>query len=780
LKSHSLTITRCVSSSLALLLVGCLLTIPVDAANAQQASPVGPDVDAAEASGEELAIDELSTRIRRSLVKIRVTNRNGRDQGHGTGFVVGANGLIATARHVIGDRNMISIELPDGTITTATHVHAASDLLDMVIVQVAADNLSPLPLATAEPRTGESVVAVGYPRNLKKSTFAGLVSGFKEIDDINMLQLSMTIEQGSSGEPVVNRQGEVIGLVTLKSVEVANLGFAIPVSHLNKMLEVPSPIPMSHWMKIGALDSKRWETVFGANWHQRAGRILVNGSGSSFGGRSLCLQVPAPPELPFETQVEVKLNDESGAAGLVFHADGDEKHYGFYPSNGGLRLTCFNGPDVGSWTVLHNEPHPAYRANDWNTFKVRITADGMQCFVNDELVVESNDDRLPPGRVGLATFRGTSAEFRRFAADTTLPPLKPSIADAATIAEILTAVQHNRPATEKVIQSLQPFSVYSTRVLQQQALLLEQKAKQMRQLAVDVHASEIRKQLLTALAISDQPTPELADANRPQPDLLRAALLIAALDNDEVDPDAYIARIEMLADEVRQELPADATAEQRLEAMETMLFKQYGFGGSRYDYNTRSNSYLNEVIDDREGIPITLCVLYIELAKRLDLNVVGLGLPGHYVVRFESQDSEVPSQIIDVFHQGQRLSVAEAEDRSGLRPGSAVTSEFFESQQPVAIVQRMLRNLLNLAESQRDNERVLRYLNTFLAIDGSQLEFRVKRLELLARTQRLAEAIADVDWFLEKQPDGLDEDRLYELRAELNRQLDRQLAEQTP
>ena len=100
-----------------------------------------------------------------------------------------------------------------------------------------------------------------------------------------MLQLSITIEQGSSGEPVVNRRGEVIGLVTLKSVEVANLGFAIPVSHLQQMLASSTPIPMSHWMKIGALDTKRWETVFGANWHQRAGRILVDGQGSSFGGR---------------------------------------------------------------------------------------------------------------------------------------------------------------------------------------------------------------------------------------------------------------------------------------------------------------------------------------------------------------------------------------------------------------------------------------------------------------------------------------------------------------
>jgi hypothetical protein len=56
--------------------------------------------------------------------------------------------------------------------------------------------------------------------------------------------------------------------------------------------------------------------------------------------------------MPFEIGVQVKLNDESGAAGLVFHADGSDRHYGFYPSNGNLRLSCFQGPDVQSWMVI--------------------------------------------------------------------------------------------------------------------------------------------------------------------------------------------------------------------------------------------------------------------------------------------------------------------------------------------------------------------------------------------------------------------------------------------
>lgn len=721
----------------------------------------------AEQPKNDLPIVELSKRITESLVKIRVTNRDERSEGHGSGFVIGNEGLIATARHVIGDRKHVTIELPDGTEAKATHVYASSDAIDVAILKIDSGNLQPLPLGeVSETQTGQSVVTVGHPGSLKNSTFTGILSGFKEIDDIEMLQLSMTIEQGSSGEPVVDRRGNVIGVVVLKSAEVANLGFAIPVSYLKEMLDKPTPIPMSHWMKIGALDESRWDNVFGANWSQRAGRIMVDGQGDSFGGRSLCLQKSPPPEFPYEVQVEVKLADERGAAGLAFHADGNEKHYGFYPSNGNIRLTQFNGPDLGSWTILHNEPHPAYRDSEWNTFKVRIEKDGFQCFLNDVPITKSSDDRIPPGRIGLATFRGTAAEFRKFQAADRLPSLLPKPQDADAIASILNAVKHNRPATDEVIQQLQPYRRYSTRLLEEQALKLEQQAKRIRQLSKDVHASDVRSRIRKALntKAEDSESPESME-----PDLLRCSMLIALLDNEEVETDVYLAKVSDLAAEVKEALPQDASEQQRLDALDKLLFEQYGFSGSRYDYDTRANSYLNEVIDDRRGIPITLSVLYMEIARRLDLKVVGLGLPGHYVVRFEPSDAESEPQIIDVFHRGKRIPRTEAEAMVRAR-GFRPDADFFRGQNTTEIIHRMLLNLLNLAESERDNERVLRYLDTLIAIDENDLNSRVKRLEIRARTDRLTEAISDVDWFLKHQPSEVDTDRLHQLRAELQRQ----------
>src|SRR5262249_51447336 len=150
---------------------------------------------------------------------------------------------------------------------------------------------------------------------------------------------------------------------------------AVAVSDLKTLTGKPNPVPLERWLTIGAIDRGQWEPLFGARWQQRAGRILVDGPGSGFGGRSLLLAQGEPPPLPYELAVTVKLDDEAGAAGLVFHSDGGQRHYGFYPSNGRLRLSRFEGPDVFSWHVLAEKPSEHYRPGEWNCIKVRIETD---------------------------------------------------------------------------------------------------------------------------------------------------------------------------------------------------------------------------------------------------------------------------------------------------------------------------------------------------------------------------------------------------------------------
>ena len=85
-----------------------------------------------------------------------------------------------------------------------------------------------------------------------------------------MLQLAMPIEAGNSGGPLVDRDGRVLGIITLKSLQTNNLGFAIFANSLKPLLEKPNPIPMSRWLTIGQLNPRDWTPLFGARWRQRA------------------------------------------------------------------------------------------------------------------------------------------------------------------------------------------------------------------------------------------------------------------------------------------------------------------------------------------------------------------------------------------------------------------------------------------------------------------------------------------------------------------------------
>lgn len=751
-----------------------------------------PSVGEVDDKPDRINVEALAEKALKSLVVVRSTDRTGGELGLGTGFAIEGNGLIATAYHVIGDGRSISIELKDGRRLPVTEVFASSSQLDLAIVRVEGLELPPLALSTdSKTPAGREIVALGHPEGFRNAVVSGVVSGHQEIDGVEMLQLAMSIERGNSGGPVLDAQGHVVGIVTRKSALREKLGFALPVRLLRDLQADPNTVPMSRWSTIGALDETQWTPVFGGNWRQRAGRILVNGEGQSFGGRTLCLRQTAVPELPFDLRVQVKLESEEGAAGLVFHSDGNDRHYGFYPSAGNLRLTRFDGPDVGSWSILHNEPHPAYRMEQWNTLTVRILKDRFECYVNGTLVVQSSDSVLPSGKFGLAAFRGTSAEFRRFETGANLLPSTSGEESFSRLKQVTSELPWNQPAQSNTVDELLPFGETASEYLAEEADRLEQKARRLRELGTDLHEAAVRTELSKALHLTTEdsaemieesgkvsdPVPESvapAGSSQPEPpDVLTAALLIARQDNADVDVPLYVRRVEQMAEELRKRVPIEAAESLRIAALDSYLFEELGVRGSRYEYESPSNSYLNEVIDDREGIPITLSVLYMELARRINLNVVGVGLPGHFVVRYEPADGSMP-QTIDVFERGRRLS---EEDIRNLLSSAGFPDQpqFREAKSAREIIERMQLNLLSLAEGRRDDASVLRYLETLVMLDPSSVEFRAKRLEMRARTGRLQMAIDDASWFIREHPAGVDVERVRELRTSLEMQQERQL-----
>jgi len=752
---------RPISAAFGLLLISSLIHQSGFADEANVKSP------AADVSDMEPTVAALAERALKSVVVVSFSGRDGKQQGLGTGFVVSADGLIATNLHVIGEARPIDVQFADGRTFAVTAIHATEKSMDLAVLKIDATELPVLELGDSDTlKQGEQIIALGNPLGLRHSVVSGVVSEKRELEGKPMIQVAIPIERGNSGGPLLDMQGRVHGIVTLKSQVTRNLGFAVVVNALKPLLEKPNPIPMSRWTTIGTIDKREWTTVFGARWRQRAGRISVDETGSGFGGRSLCLSTMKSPDIPFEIAASVRFSPEEGAAGIVFHSDGKDKHYGFYPTNGRLRLTRFDGSSVYQWKVLQEVAHKAYVPNDWNNLKVRIEEQRILCYVNDKLVIESADSGLRSGSVGLCKFRNTEGEFRRFRVGNNLNSERPSEEVVSRITEVVAALPADRPADPALVEKLLPDGLSTSEVLRREAKLLEQRAQRMRELAVAVHARRTQQELADELA-----------KNSTDFDLLRAALLLSRIDNEEIDVDVYLQEVDQLVADIKDEIPDDSSEKDRLATLDRFLFKQLGFHGSRTNYYHRSNSYLNEVIDDREGLPITLSVLYMELARRLDLKVVGVGLPGHFVVRFEPQEGE--SILVDVFENAEPLTLETARTMIRVRLNGQVDKEeterlietFLEASTPKAILLRMLSNLRGAAEEDRDLDSILRYLDTALVIQPDSLETRARRIDMRIRSGRISEALVDIDWMLDKRPEGMDVNQVLQLKANLEAQL---------
>lgn len=694
----------------------------------------------------------IAESARKSLVVIVFAGRDGKQQGLGSGFVVRQDGLIATNLHVIGEARLISVQFTDGKRFDVTAIHASDKKMDLALLKIDARDLPPLPLGDSRGlKDGQPIVVLGHPRGLKNSVVSGVLSGKRDVEGMPMLQLAIPIEQGNSGGPVLDMQGRVHGIVTMKSLVTPNLGFAVPASALKPLLDRPNPVPMSRWLTIGTLDKRDWKTVFGGRWRQRAGRIITDGMGGGFGGRTLCLYEQPLPKGAFEVAVSVKLDDEGGAAGLIFGADGQNKHYGFYPSSGKIRLTRFDGPDVYSWKILKMFASAHYRAGDWNAFKVRIDGNRFQCWVNDHLEIADAEADWAGNAVGLAQFRGTGAQFKRFTVADKIPNGKPAEAVLSRINKTIDGLSFKDPLAPKNVESLAPDSPASLKILRDKARQLEEQAGQLRKLAQAVHVKKTLQELAQVVQLPEEKI-----------DLLQAAMLLSRLDNEELDVAYYQKEVDRLARSVAPKLAKDG-ARDRLKALNKFLFEDRGFHGSRVDYYTRSNSYLNEVIDDREGLPITLSVLYIELARRLKVNVVGVPLPGQFMVRHEPAKGE--SQLVDVYDGGTFLSEKEAEAVVLRITGRPLQKEHLISAGKKAILVRMLHNLLNVAESEKDGEGMLRYVDAIVTITPDAGPERWMRAVLRYQAGQRAGALEDVDWLLDRQPAGVPIERVRELRG---------------
>ncbi len=689
------------------------------------------------------SVEQIAEQIRPSIVNVTQVGRDG-PFGVGSGFVIGED-LIATNRHVIGEARRILVETSDGRSLDVIEVVANDARLDLAILRVAQKGLKTLVLGDSDAmRQGQPIVAMGNPAGLAFSVVEGVISEpSRDVEGTPMIQIAVPIERGNSGGPLVDRQGRVLGVLTLKSARTKNLGFAMPVNALKKLVERPNPIPMERWLTIGVLNPRVWTTLMGAQWTQRAGIIQVTQSGQGFGGRSLCLWNEKPQSDVFEAAVTVRLDDETGAAGLSFCADGKDRHYGFYPSAGKLRLTRFDGPDVYSWKILDEFASDAYLPEDWNTLRVRVDGMRIRCFVNDRQVVDREDSGLRGGSAGLCKFRTTSASYKNFRIGSDLSE-KPFPMELETRFKGLFD-----DLVGKLIQPSQLMDEFRNdpesgrRLMIRQQLELERSSKILKEMTVELHQRSVRESLVAELAKPEK-----------EADLLRCALLLSKHDNPDLDLAIYQRGFEQMIQELSGDSDLLKSTESAVLRINRYLFEENGFHGSRSDYSSRSNSYVNEVLDDREGLPITLSVVYIELARRLGVEgVVGIPLPGRFMVGYRGV-AETEFSLVDVYDGGKRLSMAQALD---VVSDGALVSE--KARQPASkrdIIVRMIRNLAGpQLETRNGAMEALPYMDLLIALDPDAGRERLSRAMIRELQGNRIGAAEDVGWMLEHLPDGI-------------------------
>ena len=702
----------------------------------------------ANANEEDKTSEVIARETRPSLVTITHDSRPGRADREGSGFFV-EKGLIATNLHVIGEARRIQVTTSDGRELTVKSIHASDRKMDLALIRVSEEDIPALPLGNSDNiPDGLSVVAMGNPQGFRFSIVEGVVSATRPMEGYSMIQLAIPIEPGNSGGPLLNRQGQVIGIPSLKSQVSDNIGFAMQVNSLKLLLDRPNPIPIERWITVGKLSPRQWKPLQeGADWRQRAGTISVNGKAAGFGGRSLCLYQERPDDAAYDVQVKVKLEDESGAAGLAFASDDGDRHYGFYPSGGQLRLTHFAGPDVFSWNILADIPVPSYRPGEWNHLRVIVDGATITGYVNGDVIVSVEHEALRGGQVGLCKFRDTVASFQAFSLGQprAIEPIDPALNEALD--------QWLKEPNDASISTLEAKPEIARTLIEEKARALEIQAEKLRVWSIDLHHKRVIHE-----------TTRLLDTKQDHEiDLFHAALMIAKLNDPDLNVEAYSKELDSMAEEIRASLAEDAKAKEKLASLSDYLFQQLGFHGSRSDYYARDNSYLNVVLEDREGIPITLSVLYMELAQRLGITSIhGIPLPGHFVLEHRPDDGD--DQLIDVFNGGKLLPKEDAENLVLATTGRALNEADLEPAGKRAILVRMLRNLIGTDLDSEDSTQALPELDLLLAIDPEDASSRLSRALLLYQSNAGPKAIADIEWLLEKQPPGIHLERLHELR----------------
>lgn len=252
-------------------------------------------------------------------------------------------------------------------------------------------------------------------------------------------------------------------------------------------------------------------------------------------------------------------------------------------------------------------------------------------------------------------------------------------------------------------------------------------------------------------------------------DLALASLLIAREEYPTLQPAAYLSHLDRLALRVRQRSISASSVREVIDALGEVLFVEEGFRGNAQSYYDPRNSFLNDVIDRKLGIPITLSVVYMAVGIRLGLPVVGIGLPGHFIVAVQGTERI----LVDPFHEGTVLSLDDCADRVRQVYGDrlAFHPRMLEPVTNRQILTRMLNNLKVVYAHADDFGRLLAVIDRLLLINPGEVSALRDRGAVCQQVRFYGQALADLGRYLDLAPRAADADQVRRAVKSIQRSL---------
>lgn len=254
-------------------------------------------------------------------------------------------------------------------------------------------------------------------------------------------------------------------------------------------------------------------------------------------------------------------------------------------------------------------------------------------------------------------------------------------------------------------------------------------------------------------------------------DLLRAALAFARIEDPQLDLEHYVSTVQELARRVKARIQDLDDPAQVIAALNEVLFQEEMFRGNTVDYYSPRNSFLHDVLERRLGIPITLALVYMEVARRVGFPLVGVGMPGHFLLKHYDLDGR--SILIDAFERGSIVTEEDCRQKlNTIYSGQlALQPEFLLPVTRRQMLTRMLNNLRSIYLSQRDFRRAVQVVDLILVIYPRSPEDVKQRAVLRYNLDDYRGALNDFDEYVKMSPDASDADEIRQTALSLRRSM---------